>query len=106
MLENNLEIISFIPHGHCYLWKQELVWLHLSSDALIGLAYFSIPLLLIYFVRQKKDLSFGPIILLFGAFIISCGLTHIMNMDDLAIPIIGWPVALKLCARASRFKQL
>ena len=80
MLENNLETINFIPHGHCYLWKQELVWLHVSSDALIALAYLSIPILLIYFVRQKKDLNFGPIILLFGAFIISGGLTHLMNI--------------------------
>lgn len=104
MLENNLETINFIPYGHCYLWKQKLVWLHLSSDALIGLAYFSIPILLIYFVRQKKDLTFGPIILLFGAFIISCGLTHIMNIWTIWHPDYWLAGSLKaLCAGISMY---
>ena len=31
----------FIPHGHCYLWKPELVRLHIVSDALTALAYYS-----------------------------------------------------------------
>ncbi|MCA1992784.1 MAG: PAS domain-containing protein, partial [Coleofasciculus sp. S288] len=68
---------SFIPHGHCYLWKPGLVWLHLISDAIIGLAYYSIPLTLFYFVRKRQDLPFYWIFLLFAAFIISCGTTHI-----------------------------
>jgi hypothetical protein len=25
----------FMPHGHCYLWKPGLVWLHVGSDTLI-----------------------------------------------------------------------
>lgn len=104
MLENNLGTISFIPHGHSYLWKQELVWLHVSSDALIGLAYLSIPLLLIYFVRKRKDLSFAPIIILFGAFIISCGLTHIMNIWTMWHPNYWLAGSVKaLCAGISTY---
>jgi hypothetical protein len=38
----------FIPHGHCYLWKPGLVGLHIVSDALTALAYYSIPLTLSY----------------------------------------------------------
>ncbi len=102
MLENNLGIINFIPHGHCYLWKPELVWLHVSSDVLIGFAYLLIPLLLIYFVRQKKDLTFGPIILLFGAFIISCSLTHLINIWTIWHPDYWLAGSLKvLCAGIS-----
>jgi len=37
------ELLAFIPHGHYYLWKPELVWLHLLSDALIALAYSRFP---------------------------------------------------------------
>jgi hypothetical protein len=40
----------FIPHGPCYLWKPGLVTLHLASDTLIALAYYSIPITLWYFV--------------------------------------------------------
>lgn len=76
----NLRALNLIPHGHCYLWRPELVWLHVGSDLTIAIAYFSIPIVLIYFVRKRTDLPFGSIILLFGAFIISCGLTHVMNI--------------------------
>ena len=26
----------FQPHGHCYLWRSDLIWLHVASDALIA----------------------------------------------------------------------
>lgn len=76
----------FIPHGHCYLWKTGLVWLHIISDSLIALAYFSIPIALVYFVRKREDFPFKSILLLFGAFIISCGTTHIMEIWTLWHP--------------------
>jgi PAS domain S-box-containing protein len=78
--------IGFIPHGHCYLWKPELVGLHVISDALIALAYYSIPLTLVYFVRKRSDLPFNWIFLLFGAFIIACGTTHILQIWTLWHP--------------------
>src|SRR4028119_2505655 len=77
---------SFIPHGHCYLWKPQLVWLHVASDSLIGLAYFSIPIMLIYFVHKRRDMPFQGIFLMFGAFIISCGTSHLMAVWTLWHP--------------------
>ncbi|MDZ8183384.1 MAG: PAS domain-containing protein [Nostoc sp. ChiSLP02] len=77
---------SFIPHGHCYLWNPGLVWLHIISDAIIALAYYSIPLTLFYFVRRRQDLPFSWIFLLFGAFIIFCGTTHIAEIWTLWHP--------------------
>ncbi|MEE3715856.1 histidine kinase dimerization/phosphoacceptor domain -containing protein [Tumidithrix elongata RA019] len=77
---------GFIPHGHCYLWKTELVWLHLLSDLLIAIAYYSIPISLIYFVRKREDLPFRWIFLLFGVFIILCGTTHVMEIWTLWHP--------------------
>ena len=76
----------FIPHGHCYLWKPGLVGLHLISDVLIAIAYFSIPLTLIYFVRKRQDLPFNGIFLLFSAFIVACGTTHLMEVWTLWHP--------------------
>ncbi|MCW6038177.1 hypothetical protein K4A83_18145 [Spirulina subsalsa FACHB-351] len=77
---------EFMPHGTCFLWKPQLISLHVLSDALIALSYFSIPILLIYFVRKRTDLPFSRLILLFGAFIISCGLTHVMGIWTLWFP--------------------
>ncbi|MBD2386113.1 hybrid sensor histidine kinase/response regulator [Cylindrospermum sp. FACHB-282] len=76
----------FIPHGHCYLWKTDLVWLHLVSDAIIALAYYSIPATLFYFVRKRQDLPFHGIFLLFSAFILACGTTHILEIWTLWYP--------------------
>jgi signal transduction histidine kinase len=78
---------SFIPHGHCYLWQPGLVWLHILSDGLIALAYYSIPTALLYFVRKRQDLPFNRLVLLFGAFIIACGTTHLMEIWTLWHPI-------------------
>ncbi|MGI0481841.1 GAF domain-containing protein [Geminocystis sp. CENA526] len=77
----------YIPHGHCYLLESSLVWLHLLSDLFISLAYFSIPLMLIYFVRQRDDVPFTYIFLLFSCFILFCGLTHVMGIITLWYPV-------------------
>jgi PAS domain S-box-containing protein len=77
----------FVPHGHCYLWKTGLMGLHITADALIVLAYYSIPIALFYFVRQRQDLPFRWIFLLFGAFIISCGTTHLLEIWTLWYPL-------------------
>ncbi|MEG4109959.1 PAS domain S-box protein, partial [Microcoleus sp. S13_C5] len=89
MLElwNNLFAIApFIPHGHCYLWKPGLVGLHIASDSLIALAYYSIPITLLYFVRKRQDLPYPWIFLLFSAFIVACGTTHLMEIWTLWHP--------------------
>ncbi|MCW6050806.1 HAMP domain-containing histidine kinase [Microcoleus sp. A2-C5] len=77
---------SFIPHGHCYLWQTKLVWLHVASDSIIALAYFSIPITLIYFISKRKDLPFDWIFAMFGAFIVACGITHIFEVWTLWHP--------------------
>ncbi len=77
---------QYIPHGHCYLWQTPLVGLHVIADALIALSYYSIPLILIYFVRQVDDLPFKGIFVLFGAFILSCGTTHLVEIWTLWHP--------------------
>ncbi|MDX1978260.1 MAG: response regulator, partial [Pseudanabaenaceae cyanobacterium bins.68] len=77
---------SFIPHGHCYLWQANLVSLHVVSDSLIGLAYFSIPAMLVYFVRKREDTPFQRVFWLFSAFIIACGTTHLLEIWTLWVP--------------------
>src|SRR6266436_1001528 len=71
---------SFMPHGHCYLWNPGLIWLHVVSDSLIALAYFFIPVALIYFIWRRRDLPFQWVFICFGIFILACGATHIMEV--------------------------
>jgi PAS domain S-box-containing protein len=80
MLLKILATSSFMPHGYCYLWKSSLVWLHLVSDCSIAIAYYSISITPIYFVRKRQDLLYSSIFILFAAFIVSCGNTHAMEI--------------------------
>jgi len=80
---------NFIPHGHCYLWKPGLVWLHLTSDALTTLAYYSVAVAIVYFTNERKDLPADTVTLLVGFFFIFalCGTTHLMEIVTLWHPI-------------------
>lgn len=81
---------SFPPRWRCGAgWAESpwLGWLHILSDIGIFAAYVSIPVVLLYFASKKTDLPFRGIFLLFAAFILLCGMTHIME----AI-IFWWPL--------------
>ncbi len=79
---------GFMPHGYCLLWRPDILALHVASDGVIGASYLSIPLAIAAFVRRRDDLEPEQrrIALLFGVFILSCGLTHLM-----AIAVLWWP---------------
>lgn len=70
----------FMPHGQCYLWRPDMVVLHAGSDALIALAYFTIPIGLAQLWRKRDDLAFGWMFKLFAAFILACGVTHLFGI--------------------------
>jgi PAS domain S-box-containing protein len=74
---------DFSPHGFCYLWNPKLMWLHVVSDLAIALAYFTIPVILLWLAQKRRDVSFGWIFALFGIFIIACGVTHLLEVWNL-----------------------
>jgi PAS domain S-box-containing protein len=69
-----------MPHGCCYMWQPGVLWLNIVSDALIALAYYSIPFTLFYFIRKRRDLPFNWMFLCFAIFIVACGTTHLMEI--------------------------
>ena len=87
--ERLLNSSAFSPHGICLLWEPELIWLHVTSDALIAAAYFSIPAALSIFVSKRPDVDFGWIFWAFAVFITACGLTHVLSIVTLWVPIYG-----------------
>lgn len=50
------------------------------SDFLIAIAYFSIPLELIYFVQKSAFFPYRWVLMQFGAFIVLCGATHFISL--------------------------
>jgi len=80
-------IKDLIPHGYCLSWSPVLLWLHVISDLLITLAYYSIPLMLVYFIRKRKDLPYPWLVALFAGFIVACGTTHLLSVITIWIPL-------------------
>ncbi len=82
-----LGIKDLIPHGYCLSWSPVLLWLHVVSDLLITLAYYSIPFTIVYFIRQRKDIQYPWLGILFAGFIIACGTTHLLSAVTIWIPL-------------------
>ncbi len=76
----------FMPHGMCLLWRKDLLALHVVSDALIALAYFAIPLVLMVFMRRRPELRYSGVIVMFAAFILFCGASHLVSIWTLWQP--------------------
>jgi two-component system, LuxR family, sensor kinase FixL len=94
-LENLIFPGGFMPHGYCYLWSPSLIGLHVASDSLIALSYLSIPITLVHFTRKRRDIPFSWMFLCFGAFIVACGGTHLMEVWTIWFPSYWLAGALK-----------
>lgn len=83
---------GLMPHGMCYLWEQDLVWLHVVSDSFTTLAYWAIPPFLVYLAVKargqipasapyaRRRLPYDWMFFAFGLFIVACGATHAMGI--------------------------
>ena len=75
------------PHGLCLAVATELIWLHVTSDGIIGAGYFSIPFALARrSPRSWPDVQYTWVFWSFAVFILACGLTHVMSIWTLWVP--------------------
>jgi hypothetical protein len=91
---------DFMAHGYCYLWNAKMVWLHVISDGLTTFSYYCIPVVLVHFIRKNRDLPFNRIFWMFGAFIVACGTTHLMEIWNV------WHGSYVLGASLRQLRQL
>jgi len=69
------------------------------ANGLIAVSYASIPVFLMIFVRRRKDIPFSWALLLFGAFILACGTTHLVHVIGIWRPVDWWQGAVdSVCA--------
>jgi PAS domain S-box-containing protein len=95
---------GFLPHGYCFSWSPSLLWSMVLADAVIALAYFSIPMAIVSFARQRVDFSMQRVAVLFSAFIFACGLSHVMDIWTIWQPDYAVQSAVKgLTAAISLF---
>lgn len=114
----------WMPHGHCFLWIPSLLWTLVLSNVLIAIAYYSIPVALLVFVRKRNDLVHKWVFIFFALFIFGCGTTHLVKVVTIWYPIYWlqgivdtftagvsvmtaialWPLIPQLLAIPSRFQ--
>lgn len=87
---------AFPPRWHCGRWSEFHGWLYIASDVAIWAAYFTIPLMLISFIRRKKNVPFPRLFWLFGAFILACGTTHLIDAIIFWFPIYRVSAVVRL----------
>jgi uncharacterized membrane protein YqjE len=78
---------SFNTRDTCGHWTQELVTVYIVANAVIALAYYTIPVFLLVFHKRRKDLLVSPLAtMMFVGFITLCGSTHVCN-----VLVFFWP---------------
>ncbi|KAF3791527.1 Ethylene receptor 2 [Nymphaea thermarum] len=105
-----------VTNGACNCDDEDAIWgvesilqCQKASDFLIALSYFSIPLELLYFISCSNVFPFKWVVVQFGAFIVLCGMTHLLTVWTyaphsfnlmLSLTIFKFLTALVSCATA------
>src|SRR5512138_1758101 len=87
---------AFLPYGHSYLWRPELLWMQSIADLALAIAYFTIPILLFRIARRRRELRFRSVVLCFGAFIVASGVTHVMSALNIWLTSFWLEATLKV----------
>jgi len=92
----------YMPHGYCLLWQPELVWIHVVSDLAITLAYYSIPLTILYLLRKRgQKIPYKWVFVMFAVFIFLCGTTHLVRIMTLWYPAYYFEGIVKILTAAA-----
>ena len=83
---------SWPARWNCGTWTEFHGWLYIFSDMAIWAAYFVIPFFLFRFIKKRSNIPLPTVFWLFGAFILFCGITHLMDA------ILFWWPAYRLSA--------
>ena len=87
---------QFMPHGMCYLWQPDVLWTSVISDVTIALAYYSVTLAFIVFVKRRTDLLYPWFFILAGSIIfLACGTSHLISAIVIWEPIYGVSAVVK-----------
>lgn len=80
---------DFLPQGHSYLWRADVLWLNVASNAILFIAFTSISVVLIRYLRKSPSSPYKWIFVMFSLFIGLSGLTHAMSVVTIWKPLYG-----------------
>lgn len=101
-----LSVAGFMPHKMCLYGAPILIWVDAAADSAIFVSYMVIPFLLVKAFRhgiviqpddKDKIKQAAPLLIWFAAFILFCGLTHIMGTVTLWYPYYYIDCAFRVC---------
>ncbi len=95
-ISNLFDTSDFPARWYCGNWDSGLGWLHIGSDLATWAAYTAIPLVLIYYIRKRRDFPFHRIFWLFAAFILACGSVHLVEAIIFWHPVYRFSGLMKL----------
>jgi PAS domain S-box-containing protein len=90
------DVKDLIPRDYFLSWSRVLLWLHVAYDLLIALAYYSIPLILVNFIRKPENSPHPWLVVLFNGFIVTCGTLHLLSAVTISIPLYWLDDLLKV----------
>ena len=71
------------------MWRPDVFWLHVISDATIAIAYLSIPAAIAVLAIQRRETGRRWVLWMFSAFVLACGMTHIFSIWTMWYPDYG-----------------
>ena len=92
-----LEVSKWPPRWQCGNWDPWFAWLYILSDFLTFLAYFGIPIVILFYLvyRKPTQLPFSNLLWLFSFFIFFCGITHLIDGIIFWIPLYNLNAVFK-----------
>lgn len=93
---------NFLPHWYCLAGNSRLLWTTVIGDLLIGLSYVVISATLVRILRGAgQDLPYQGFFWAFGLFIVSCGITHFLEILTIWQPFYWLAAAVKILTAVS-----
>jgi PAS domain-containing protein len=92
----------FLPHWYCYAGNTRLLWTTVLGDLFIGLSYELISATRVPIIRRAgQDLPYQGFFWALGLFIVSCGLTHFLEILTVWQPVYWLAAAAKILTAVS-----
>lgn len=85
---------TYHPHAICLLYDPGIIAVEAGLNLGIALAYFAIAYGLALLFRALGDLPFRSVFVMFAAFILACGLSHVTK--TLTLFVGGWAYSLDI----------
>ncbi len=90
---------SIVPLARDQHWSREVFWTNVLSDIILAIAYFSIPIAVLYFFWfRRNDYSFRSIYVLFAFFLTASGAVYLIDVLVLWNPNYELQAAIKFVA--------